>query len=100
MTKVVKVISDAGVFFETGEVVTDIHKSEGGVEREVKTRLTKKFGYRDVVRGVDDATAMRLEVAHVVVIIGDDADYDTPAAVTNPDTPATGPAPSVDELTK
>lgn len=100
--KVIKVIVDTGVWFETGEVdVREGFTAEGRAFRE-ETKLTKKYRYREVVRGVDEALALRLEDAHVVVIIGDDEDEKkAPAQVAKPDKPARGGvAPSVDDLTK
>lgn len=101
--KVIKVISANGVFFETGEVDVRKRRDEDGNVHEEITKITRKFGYKETVRGVPEHIALRLEDAHVAVIIGDDETEGKveAQAVTKPPKPAkgNGPAPSVDDLT-
>jgi hypothetical protein len=100
MAKVIKVTSETGVWFETGEVISEDFITEKGREITEVTKVTKKFPWGATVRGVDDAVAERLEARRLVVIIGEDEDAAAPSQVKAPAKPAKGPAPSVDELTK
>lgn len=99
--KVIKVISENGVFFETGEVDVRKRKDEDGNVSEEITRLTRKYRFKETVRGVPEGIALRLEDARVAIIVGDDEDDRPAGSVAKPPKPAkgSGPAPSVDDLT-
>lgn len=99
---VVKVMVHTGVWFDTDKVDVRKRKDEEGNTFEERTVITKKYPFRAVVRGVDEGTALRLEEAGLVAILGPDEDESekAPVAVSKPNAPkAKGPAPSVDDLT-